>query len=62
MPIGSVSQRAVELFAAHTAPGRAVAELTGRDLAWRCRLHGAGDRWPCHADVLLTLTNSGDVA
>ncbi len=55
-------QRAVELFAAHTAPGRAVAELAGRDLACWCLVAPSGERWPCQADVLLTLATSGGVA
>lgn len=38
-----------------------IAELAGRDLACWCPLEDEnGNRFPCHADVLLEIANRGD--
>jgi hypothetical protein len=45
---------AVDLFREEVAPGLDLASLAGRDLACWCPLDQ-----PCHADVLLELSNGG---
>jgi len=42
-------------------PRLVVEQLRGKDLACWCPLEdGHGNRYPCHADVLLALANRGD--